>query len=62
MDDSDDRKETHDEIECDMKDDIALIDMPIEEDKAKGEGGDANEEIFFEVSSFQIARLAQYVS
>ena len=43
MDDGEDGKETNDEIEGDMNDDVTLIDMPIEEDKAKGEGGDANE-------------------
>ena len=45
-----------------MNEDVTLIDMPIEEDKAKGEGGDANEKVFFEVSFFQITGLAQLVS
>ena len=41
-----------------MDKDVALVDMPIEKDEAKGEGGDANEEIFFEVRFFQITGLA----
>jgi len=52
VDDGEDRKETHDEIEGDVDKDVALVDMPIEEDEAKGKGGDANEEIFFEVCFF----------
>lgn len=52
VDDGEDGEETHDEIEGDVNDDITLIDMPIKEDEAKGKGGDANEEIFFEVCFF----------
>ena len=62
VDDGEDGEETNNEIEGDVDDDITLIDMPIEEDEAQGEGGDANEEIFFEVRFFQITGLAQYVS
>lgn len=62
VDDGEHGEETNNKIEGNMNDDITLIDMPIKENDAKGEGGDANEGIFFEVSSFQIARLAQYVS
>lgn len=62
MDDGKDGEITNGEVEDDVNDDIILIDMPIENDKAKGKGGDANEEIFFEVSSCQIAGLALYVS
>lgn len=54
MDDGNDRKETHDEIECDMNDDIALMNVPIEKDEAKGESGDANDEVFSEIFIFQI--------
>ena len=52
VDDGEDWEETNNEIEGDVDDDITLIDMPIEEDEAKWEGGDANEEIFFEVGFF----------
>ena len=62
VDDGEDGKETYDEVESDVNDDVALVDMPIEEDEAQGEGGDANEEIFFEVGFFQITRLVQYVT
>ena len=62
VDDGEDGEETHDEIEGDVIDDVTLMDMPIEEDEAKGESGYANEEIFFEVRFFQITGLAQYVS
>ena len=31
-----------------MNEDIVLINVPIEKDEAKGESGDANDEIFFE--------------
>ena len=60
--DGEDREETNDEIEGDVNEDVTLIDMPIKEDEAQSEGGDANEEIFFEVRFFQITGLAQYVS
>lgn len=62
VDDGEDWEETNNEIEGDVDKDVALVDMPIEKDEAKGKGGDANEEIFFEVSSCQIAGLALYVS
>ena len=62
VDDGEDGKETNDEIEGDVNEDVTLIDMPIKEDEAQSEGGDANEEIFFEVRFFQITGLAQYVS
>ena len=52
VDDGEDGKETNDEIEGDMNEDVTLIDMPIKENEAQGEGGDANEEIFFEVGFF----------
>jgi hypothetical protein len=55
MDDSDDRKETHDEIECDMNDDIALLNVPIEKDEAKRESCYADDEVLFEASLFVIA-------
>ena len=61
MDDGDDREETNNEIESDMNDDIILIDMPIENDEAKGKSRDANEEVLFEVRSFQITGLAKYI-
>ena len=57
VDDGEDGEETHDEIEGDMNDDIILVDMPIEEHEAKGEGGDANEKVLFDVRFFQIAGL-----
>lgn len=52
MDDGKDGEITNGEVEDDVNDDIILIDMPIENDKAKGKGGDANEEIFLEASLF----------
>ena len=52
VDDGEDGEETHDEIEGDVNDDITLIDMPIKEDEAQSEGGDANEEVFYEVCFF----------
>ena len=52
VDDGEDGEETNNEIEGDVNDDITLIDMPIKEDEAKGKGGDANEEVFFEVCFF----------
>ena len=62
MDDGDDRKETHDEIECDMKDDIALMNVPIEKDEAKRESCYADDEVLFEASLFVIAVLADNIS
>ena len=59
MDIGDDREETNNEVEGDVNDCITLIDMPIEEDETKGEGGNSNEEIFFEASLFQIVGLTQ---
>ena len=61
VDDGDDREETDDEIEGDVNDDVTFINVPIEEDEANGEGGDANEEVLFEVRFFQIAGLVQYI-
>ena len=61
VDDGDDREETNNEIEGDMNDDVTLINMPIKEDEAKGEGRDAKEKVLFEVRSFQIAGLAKYI-
>lgn len=52
MDDGEDGEETNDEIESNVNDDVTLIDMPIKEDEAKSEGGDANEKVFFEASLF----------
>lgn len=37
VDDGEDREETDDEIERDVNDDVTLINVPIEEDEAKGE-------------------------
>ena len=34
--DGEDRKETNNEIEGDVNEDVTFIDMPIEEDEAKG--------------------------
>ena len=59
VDNGEDGEETNNEVEGDVNDCITLIDMPIEEDETKGEGGNANEEIFFEASLFQIAGLTQ---
>ena len=52
VDDGEDGKETNDEIEGDVNEDVTLIDMPIKEDEAQSEGGDANEEVFYEVCFF----------
>lgn len=60
--DSNDRKETHDEIECDMNDDIALMNVPIEKDEANREGCYANNEVLFKARLFEIAVLADYIS
>ena len=49
MDDCDDRKETHDEIECDMNEDIVLLNVPIEKDEANREGYYADYELLFEI-------------
>ena len=62
MDDSDDRKETHDEIECDMNDDIALMNVPIEKYEANREGYYADEKVLFEARLFVIAVLADNIS
>ena len=62
MDDGDDRKETHDEIECDMNDDIALMNVPIEKYEAKRESCYADDEVLFEARLFVIAVLADYIS
>ena len=62
MDDGYDRKETHDEIECDMKDDIALMNVPIEKDEANREGYYADEKVLFEARLFVIAVLADNIS
>lgn len=55
--DGEDREETNDEIEGDMNEDVTLMNVPIEEYEAKSEGGNANEEILFEVCFFQIVGL-----
>lgn len=57
VDDGDDREETNYEIEDEMNEDVTLIDMPKEKDEANGEGGDANDKVFFVVRFFQIAGL-----
>ena len=62
MDDSDDRKETHDEIECDMNEDIVLLNVPIEKDEANREGYYADYELLFETRIFKKAVLADYIS
>ena len=62
MDDSDDRKETHDEIECDMNDNIVLLNVPIEKDEANREGYYADDELLFETRIFKKAVLADYIS
>lgn len=61
VDDGEDGKETNDEIEGDVNDDVTLIEMPKEKDEAKGESKDANDEVLFEVCFFQIAGLAKYI-
>lgn len=58
VDDGKDGKETNDEVEGDVNDDVTLIDMPIEKGETKDKCGDANEVVFFEVRSFQITGLA----
>ena len=45
-----------------MNEDIILINVPIEEDEAKSESGDASDGVFFEVCFFQIAGLVQQIS
>ena len=42
-----------------MDDDVTLVDMPVKENEAYGERGDADDDIFSETCCFQITMMAK---